>query len=93
MDDLHAAIGAAARKLLEGNSQEDPLITSSRHADALRRALAALRRADRETRRGGALDLVAAEVREALSTLGEVTGETATEDILDRIFSQFCVGK
>jgi len=93
MDDLHAAIGAAARKLLEGNSQEDPLITSSRHADALGRALAALRRAGREFEGSSTLDLIAAEVREALSALGEVTGETATEDILDRIFSQFCVGK
>ncbi len=92
-DDLYTAIGAAARKLLEDNSQENPLITSSRHADALRRALAALRRAGRDAKRGGTLDLIAAEVREALSALGEVTGETATEDILDRIFSQFCVGK
>lgn len=92
-DDLYTAIGAAARKLLEDTAREDPLVTSSRHADALGRALAALRSAGRENKGGGTLDLVAAEVREALSALGEITGETATEEILDRIFSQFCIGK
>jgi len=32
-------------------------------------------------------------VREALQSLGEITGETCTEDLLDQIFSRFCIGK
>ena len=41
----------------------------------------------------GAPELVAVRVREALSALGAITGETATEELLDRIFATFCVGK
>jgi tRNA modification GTPase len=44
-------------------------------------------------REGAGVELVAARGREALVALGAITGETATEDLLDRIFSTFCVGK
>jgi len=39
------------------------------------------------------LDLIAVEVQEALSALGELTGEVTSYDILEQIFSGFCVGK
>lgn len=42
---------------------------------------------------GGGLEFVALDLRDALSALGEVTGETTTDDILDEIFSRFCIGK
>jgi tRNA modification GTPase len=38
-------------------------------------------------------ELVAAEVRVALAALGNVVGHVAADDVLDRIFSQFCIGK
>jgi tRNA modification GTPase len=38
-------------------------------------------------------DLVSIDVRAAVDALGELTGETATEDLLDTIFSKFCIGK
>jgi tRNA modification GTPase len=38
-------------------------------------------------------EIGAARVRSALQALGEITGETATEELLDRIFATFCVGK
>jgi tRNA modification GTPase len=41
----------------------------------------------------GPLDQAVAEMRWAVSSLGEITGETAGEEILERIFSRFCVGK
>ncbi|HFC97130.1 MAG TPA: tRNA uridine-5-carboxymethylaminomethyl(34) synthesis GTPase MnmE [Thermosulfurimonas dismutans] len=65
------------------------------------RQKAALERAAEATRRALALleekeplpELLAVELREALSALGEITGEVTTEDLLDRIFSTFCIGK
>ena len=38
-------------------------------------------------------ELVASDVREALNALGEITGKTDNEQILDRVFSKFCIGK
>jgi tRNA modification GTPase len=64
-----------------------------RHAEALGRARASLARA-REAARGAMPgEIVALELREALTAVGEVTGEAVGEDILTRIFSRFCVGK
>ena len=39
------------------------------------------------------LDFVSIDLRAALAALGEITGETATDDLLDRIFAEFCIGK
>ncbi len=60
-----------------------------RQREALLRAAAALDGVDE----GTSGELAAAAAREALHALGEVTGETATEELLDRVFSSFCVGK
>ncbi|MDR1319550.1 MAG: hypothetical protein LBJ90_07985 [Treponema sp.] len=43
--------------------------------------------------RGEALELIAAPLREAVNCLGEITGEVSTADILELMFSRFCVGK
>jgi tRNA modification GTPase len=67
---------------------------SERHRAALLEAAARLgAAADRTADLGGRLDQVAHEVHAALRALGEITGETATDEILDRIFSRFCIGK
>jgi tRNA modification GTPase len=63
-----------------------------RHAEALGRARAALKRAAAATERTPG-ELVALELREALAAIDEVTGQAVGEAILDRIFSRFCVGK
>jgi len=73
---------------------EGELLVLERHREALASAALFLREAAELARRdGGAPELVAARVREALSALGAITGETATEELLDRIFATFCVGK
>jgi tRNA modification GTPase len=64
-----------------------------RHAEALERACAALGRAGVAGRAGEPGEIVALELRESLAAIGEVTGKTSGEDLLDRIFSRFCIGK
>lgn len=74
-------------------SSQEVIITSVRHRDALRRAEGALDGALKALREGLSPELTAVEVREALDAVGLITGETTDEEILDRIFSKFCIGK
>jgi tRNA modification GTPase len=86
---------ALAELVLAGNvvHGESVLVTSARHQEALRRASEHLRAAQASLKRALPLDFVSIDLRAGYSALGEVTGETASEDLLDRIFSEFCIGK
>ena len=66
---------------------------NSRHQDALNRARTAARRAIDTLRAGETLELTAMELRISVNAVGEIVGKTTTEDLLDMIFSQFCIGK
>ncbi|MDV5122070.1 MAG: hypothetical protein R2549_08440, partial [Candidatus Scalindua sp.] len=57
------------------------------------RALDILEQISDSLNEGIGYELVAIDLRKALDTIGEVTGEVLTDDILDRIFSEFCIGK
>lgn len=72
---------------------ESPIVTNARHQEALRRASEGLGYAIESLENGMPPDLVAVDLRISLDGLGDIVGKTTTEDILDRIFSQFCVGK
>ena len=72
---------------------ESPIVTNARHQDALRRAHDGLNYAIASLADGMPPELVAVDLRISLDALGDIVGKTTTEDILDRIFSQFCVGK
>ena len=72
--------------------QESALVTNARHIEALQLAAAAVAEA-RQNAGGAELELVATDLREALSALGQITGRTAAADLIERIFSKFCVGK
>lgn len=82
-----------AQVLGDAGGEEGVTMTRARHYEALRRARAALDRALEAIETKAFADMTAAELREALQSLGEVTGENAGPDILDRIFSSFCIGK
>ncbi len=69
------------------------VMINSRHQDALNRARAATQRTLDVLRAGETLELAAGELRIAVNAVGEIVGKTATEDLLDTIFSQFCIGK
>jgi tRNA modification GTPase len=69
------------------------VMINSRHQDALSRARAATLRTLDALRADTTLELVAMDLRIAVNAIGEIVGKTATEDLLDSIFSQFCIGK
>ena len=70
-----------------------PAMINARHQDALRRARASLEHSLAALRGDATPELVAADLRLAANAVGEVVGKTSTEDLLDSIFSQFCIGK
>jgi tRNA modification GTPase len=87
-DALHDAM---CRALQGEGSLEDPTITNVRHALALERAVSALDRARNALPLGE--EIVLEELRMALDALGEIGGEVGSDDLYDRIFSTFCIGK
>jgi len=69
------------------------VMINSRHQDALKRARDAAQRTLEALRGNLTLELVALDLRIAVSAIGEIVGKTTTEDLLDSIFGQFCIGK
>ena len=69
------------------------LLTDARQEDAVSRARDAIRRAKDALESGLTPDAVLTDAEEALDALGELTGRTAKEEIVSRIFERFCVGK
>jgi tRNA modification GTPase len=69
------------------------VMINSRHQDALNRARTATRQTIDAFRQDATLELVAMDLRIAVNAVGEVVGKTTTDDLLDSIFSQFCIGK
>jgi tRNA modification GTPase len=92
LDALSSAVAAA---LLGGPAPGagEPLIDSERQRDLLQRALTALSRFRDARSRGITADLLAVDLTDALDALGELTGEVTSAEVLDRMFSRFCVGK
>jgi len=69
------------------------VMINSRHQDALNRARVAAQRMIDALCADATLELAAMDLRIAANAVGEIVGKTATEDLLDSIFSQFCIGK
>jgi len=69
------------------------ILHSERYQESLAGALLAVARARQWDEQGGHQDLVAEELRQALSTLAILVGEFTPEDVLDKLFSSFCIGK
>lgn len=74
-------------------ARELPAISNPRHCEILRRALSQIIAAQHTLSDHGTADLLAVDMTAAASALGEITGETVSEDVLETIFGRFCVGK
>ncbi len=68
-------------------------VPNVRHKDALKKALAACNRVKQGLEGEVSPDLLAIDIKAALDHLGDIVGETTTEDVLDLIFARFCIGK
>jgi len=91
LDGLEKAIAALFPQ--NTDSQAGALLTNARQAEAASRARQAVERGARALRTGLSPDAVVADVEQAISALGELTGRTVREDVTARIFERFCVGK
>ncbi|CAG1064769.1 tRNA modification GTPase MnmE [uncultured bacterium] len=91
LKDLIFEKAAGGKAALEAPLGE--LVASIRHRDCLVKCLEALERAKGAVAAGLPRELVATDIRASIGSLGEITGETTSEDILDIIFSSFCIGK
>ena len=90
--DLEAAVAAL---LVGGDPSDDDevVLFRVRHWEAVQRAVAELRRAEEALAAHRPLDLVAADLTAAAAALGTITGAVTSEDVLDRVFAEFCIGK
>ena len=77
----------------EIDHKRETYATKLRHIDALKRAEKSVALAREGALREEFLDLIEIDINDALNALGEITGEVHTEDILDRVFKEFCIGK
>ncbi|MCI9670437.1 MAG: tRNA uridine-5-carboxymethylaminomethyl(34) synthesis GTPase MnmE [Lawsonibacter sp.] len=91
LDELCNEISCAFPQDLWGGYGE--ILTNARQEEAASRAREAVRRAREALTAGFTPDALLTDVEEALSALGELTGQSVREDVTDRIFSKFCVGK
>ncbi|HXP49449.1 MAG TPA: tRNA uridine-5-carboxymethylaminomethyl(34) synthesis GTPase MnmE [Bacteroidia bacterium] len=73
--------------------KESVVLTNSRHYEALQQTLQNIGNAKKGIENKLSGELVASDIRSALSHLGEITGEVTTDDLLGNIFSRFCIGK
>lgn len=95
LEGIEALLDAIAARLLPGAGAEDAgvLIDSERQFRLLERAAAAIAQVLESDRAGVSLDLLAMDLQDAVSALGEITGEVTSEDVLSTMFANFCVGK
>jgi tRNA modification GTPase len=92
---LAALEQAMAGAILAGQvlASEPPLVTSPRHKEALNRALEHVQAGQQAVQADLSPDLIAIDVSAAIHVLGEITGQTAGQDLLETIFGRFCIGK
>ena len=74
-------------------SGEDALVASLRQLELLRASREQIQRAIKTAQQGLSEEFIASELRRAVELLGEISGESVSEEMLEIIFSKFCIGK
>ncbi|OIO73588.1 MAG: tRNA uridine-5-carboxymethylaminomethyl(34) synthesis GTPase MnmE [Elusimicrobia bacterium CG1_02_37_114] len=90
---LYDTIMEGDKNLHSPDTAEIPLITNIRYEQSLIKCKEDLNKAIQEVGAGKSEEFIVIHLRQALDELGKITGETTTEEIIDSIFSQFCIGK
>lgn len=80
-------------KLNEFEVNDDEIIINTRHKNQIRKAIKALEQAENGVEINMPVDIIAVSLKETLENLSEITGEDVSEDIINNIFSKFCLGK
>lgn len=83
------------QEVLKGGFTDGPsaLLTNTRHIELVRQSAEALNRAQQSLQDGMPLDCAVVDIRQAWDVLGSITGDTVHDDIVEEIFSRFCLGK
>ncbi|HZX21269.1 MAG TPA: tRNA uridine-5-carboxymethylaminomethyl(34) synthesis GTPase MnmE [Clostridia bacterium] len=77
----------------EVKAKDSMLVTNVRHKNALERALKSIKDGIKAIKEQLPLDFIEVDIRDTWEALGEITGDTVGEDLLDHIFENFCIGK
>lgn len=72
---------------------QNAIIPNLRHKIAIEKSLEFVVSASEEIRKGTSFELIAIDIKETLDSLGEIIGAVAKEDVIDKIFNRFCIGK
>lgn len=80
-------------KLNEIEINDGEVITNIRHKNQIRKAIDALKQAKQGLKIEIPIDIIAVSLKESIEDLSEITGENVSEDIINNIFSKFCLGK
>ncbi len=92
--DLHTLTTILYNKAIGTDLQkEDTIITNTRHAEALQKIVAATAHIKKGLQQNATTDLLTIDIRACLNYIAEITGELSNENVLDYIFSKFCIGK
>ena len=92
IDDLYNEI-TKMFDLNQINLDQDVVITNVRQKNLIEKALSSVKKAEETMSKKMPIDIIAIFIKEILEELGNITGEIATDDIIDEIFSKFCLGK
>lgn len=79
--------------LEEINVDNDVIITNLRHKNLISKAIENVKKAKKTVEENMPIDIIAIFIKDILEDLGNITGEIVTDDIINEIFSKFCLGK